>query len=281
MNKPSIKKWYLTLWGILLVSSLIVWGLLLSSSTSLVSPELKTSVLDGIAPLESQKNEGLLWENIALNIEPETEPIIEEKLPSAPLVEDGVVLPSEVNLWVPFYSQAPDNDWNLPWSESCEEASLVLAYYFTKWLSLTKEEFKQEILNMIELEKKLLWKYISTNIEETATILKEYYHYDNFEVLHNPTLPQLQAELALWHPILVPLDGKKIGNSFYQNGWPKYHMLVIVGYKNGHFITNDVGTIRWEKFEYPFDAIMNSLQDLTENGDFEPSETKNKVLVLK
>jgi hypothetical protein len=42
----------------------------------------------------------------------------------------NTVVPATFNLDIPFYAQAPDGNWELPWKEACEEASIILAHYF-------------------------------------------------------------------------------------------------------------------------------------------------------
>lgn len=189
--------------------------------------------------------------------------------------------PKEINLRVPFYSQASDADWSLPWKEACEEASIALAYYFVQWRTLTKEQFKDDILGMVELQKQLFWKYIDTSIAETAILLEEFYNYHNYEIIENPTLDDLKYHLARWHPIVAPFSGKKLWNSFFTSGGPRYHMLVIVWYNDTFFFTNDVGTSRWENFAYSYETILNALHDLIPLGEGDILTWEKRVLVLK
>ncbi len=52
---------------------------------------------------------------------------------SEPVVEKvKAPIPPSIQLDVPFYVQAPDNKRVLPRTETCEEASLVLAAYYIK-----------------------------------------------------------------------------------------------------------------------------------------------------
>lgn len=285
----SKNKGNIAIWG-LIISTIIVWWLIISinkdkidflkNKPSILNTNLleekninQIKIKDEISLNETSINEN---EKFLLNIDNETIKIEDEK-------EEQIVkeLPKEVNLKVQFYPQAPDADWSLPWSEACEEASIILAYYFIKWMDLTKEVFKQEILGIVELEKELHWKYISTNIEETAKTLEEFYDYDNYKIIQNPSIEDLKYELSEWHPIIAPFAWKKLWNIYFKNWWPRYHMLVIVWYKDWIFITNDVWTNRWENFEYTYETIMNALQDLTSEWEFDDSIWKSKVLVLQ
>lgn len=190
-------------------------------------------------------------------------------------------LPDEINLAVPFYPQAPDGDWSLPWKEACEESSFILAYYYLQWKELSKETFKKEVLDVVELEKKMFGKYIDTSVGETAQVLEEFYDYTNYEILENPSIEDLKRELAAGHPIIAPFAGKELGNSFFTNGGPRYHMLVIVGYTDGFFLTNDVGTKRGENFTYSFNTIMDSMHDLIRDWEWDIRDGAKRVLVMR
>ncbi len=197
--------------------------------------------------------------------------------------ENNVNIPSEINLKVPFFAQAPDWDWSLPWKEACEEASLALAFHFVNWDNLTKQEFKNDLTEMFDLQEEIFWKYIDTSIAETAELLESYYDYDNYEIIEEPTVDDLKRELTNWNPIIAPFAWKKLWNSYYTNGWPRYHMLVIVWYNDEQwvFITNDVWTSRWLNFPYEYDVIMNSLHDLIEVWEWDILDWEKRVLVIR
>ena len=188
-------------------------------------------------------------------------------------------LPNEINLEVPFYPQAPDANWNLPWKEACEESSVIQAYHYIKWEPLTKADFKQEILELVDLQNSIFGQYIDTSMQETAEFLEAYYNYQDYEIIDNPTLEDLKYELAQGHPIVAPFAGKELWNSFFTDGWPRYHVLVIVGYNQWFFLTNDVGTSKWENFAYSYEVIMNAMHDLVRDWDIGAWE--KRVLVLR
>ncbi|MFH0821035.1 MAG: C39 family peptidase [Candidatus Peregrinibacteria bacterium] len=179
--------------------------------------------------------------------------------PSVPVTADA--LPESVNLSVPFYPQAPDADWSLPWQEACEEASVVLAYYGATGQSITRDEFREELLKIIDWEMKNLGHYEHTNAVETARILKDYYGYTNFEILENPSIDDLKDRLAQGRLIIAPFAGRELGNPFYSGIGPLYHMMVIRGYDDEHFITNDVGTKRGANFVYPYKRLLNAMHE--------------------
>jgi hypothetical protein len=92
-------------------------------------------------------------------------------------------------------------------------------------------------------------------------MLEGYYKFSDFRILENPSIEELKRELAQGHLIVAPFAGRMLGNPFYSGEGPYYHMMVIKGYDQTNFITNDVGTKRGLNFIYPYQTIMNSLHD--------------------
>ena len=295
---------YVAVWSVFLVWALIVWGLFFSPQTASVSiEEAKKQMWMGNWDIEvltdttinadsrsSSRKEAIDTENLKA---PEIL-VDEERMAEMPVVEieqtqaevesnsDAITLenlPDEINLEVPFYPQAPDANWWLPWKEACEESSVALAYHYVSWKDLTKETFKSEIQWMVSLQNEIFWQYIDTNMSETAQFLEQYYDYKDYKLIDEPTVDDLKLELANGHPIVAPFSGKELWNSFFTNGGPRYHVLVIVWYKDWFFLTNDVGTSRWENFAYSFDVIMNAMHDLVREWDIWTWE--KRVLVLQ
>jgi hypothetical protein len=173
-------------------------------------------------------------------------------------------LPGELNLDAPFYPQAPFADWGYPWQEACEEASLLLVvneYFNHNW---TREEFNNEILELVEWEKKRFGQYEHTNNYETAQILKEYFGLSS--VIHeDPTLEDVKLALGKGHLIVMTFAGRELGNPFYTGEGPIYHAMTIKGYKKGDkLIVHDVGTRNGENYVYDWSTIYNALHDYAE-----------------
>ena len=213
-------------------------------------------------------------------------PVVEEELDQEEIEEkleemDTNELPVEVNLDVTFYPQAPDWDWSLPWKEACEESSVIQAYYYVTGQNLDKQTFKSEVIEIVDLQNKMFNKYIDTSVAETAEFLEEHYGYADYKIIDNPTVEELKSELAQWHPIVAPFAWKELGNWFFTNGWPRYHMLTIVGYNDEFFLTNDVWTSRWENFAYSYDTIINAMHDLVPVWEWDILTGEKRVLVLQ
>ena len=159
------------------------------------------------------------------DVEQETGDQIKKELDAGKTVDD--ILPESINLNIPFYAQAPEGDWSLPWKEACEEASITLAAYYMKDQPLSLEQFKEDILNLVALEEEMFGKYIDTNVQETAEVYEAYYGIGTTRILEDPTIEDLKTELAQGHPIVAPFAGRELGNSYFTDGGPRYHMLVI------------------------------------------------------
>ncbi len=205
--------------------------------------------------------------------------------PVRPSVQQPVqpsVLPLEMNLDVPFIPQAPDGNWKQPWQDSCEEAAALLAYYYATGKTPTKEEFKKDILSLIDWENENFGSYKDTDIEQTAEMLKAFETRNSkpetrenttirpprrieLRVLTDPTIEQLKQELSQKHVIVAPFAGQQLHNPYYSNDGPYYHMMVIKGYDEKNFITNDIGTRRGKDFKYPYETIISAMHEWNEN----------------
>ena len=192
----------------------------------------------------------------------------------------NTVIPATFNLDIPFYSQAPDGNWQLPWKEACEEASLILAQYYLTDAPLSKSKFKEEVLAMTRREEEFFGTYIDTSVAQTAELYEKYFGAGEVKIMNNPTIRQIKYELSQGHPIIAPFAGKKLGNSNFTNGGPRYHMLVIRGYDEQYFYTNDVGTRLGENFPYTYAVIMDALHDLVPEGTGDITTGKKRILVL-
>lgn len=178
------------------------------------------------------------------------------------------LISSELNLKVPFYPQAPFANWDLPWQEACEEASVLLVanvYYEHNW---PREEFNNQILQLVEWEKKQFGDYKHTSVAQTAEMLNNYLNLKT--VIHeNPTFDDVKNILAQGHLIVMTFAGKELGNPNYRNGGPVYHAMVIKGYKTADqkIITNDVGTRNGADYIYDWKTIEHALHDFNEPID--------------
>ncbi len=175
---------------------------------------------------------------------------------------------TEINLAVPFSPQAPFADWDLPYQEACEETSAILVDKFYKNQPITAEIARQEILKLVDWEKREFGYYMHTTAAETATILRQYLGYKRVDVLYDITINDIKTHLLAGRPVIAPLAGQLVGNPYYHQPGPGYHMLIIKGItKSGDFITNDVGTKRGQNYVYDDEVLFNAIHDAPEGGD--------------
>lgn len=194
--------------------------------------------------------------------------------------EDYSTIPESTNNFVPFTPQAPFGVWDKFHDEACEEASLVMAHYYIE---------ERDVVFSNEAEKDI--KFIGSkskgggltdlNISELKTLAESVYGYKNWRVINKPSVNEIKNEIAQGNLIIIPLAGRGIGNPYYKQPGPLYHMLVISGYDNkkGVFITQDPGTKRGKDFEYKFNTLLNANHDFPGDKD-KIKEGEARILVV-
>ena len=187
-------------------------------------------------------------------------------------------IPSSLNLAVPFTSQAPTGNWEQPFQDACEEASVLMVdYYYGNKKFSTAESVEKMLIEMVSWQEENMRGAIDMDISEVAYFAKNYLGYD-YQIINNPSIEDIKAYLNKGQPVIVPAKGKVLANPYFSNGGPTYHMLVIKGYVDGKFITNDPGTKRGADFIYTYQNLMSAIFD----WDHESSSTTGtpKALVL-
>ena len=183
------------------------------------------------------------------------------------MVKSDDVLPAEYNLDVPFMVQAPNESWDLPYQEACEEAVIIMAHYYLNGEELDIESADREILDLVNWQEEYLGYYKDTTVAETVYIIRKYWGH-KVEVINNPTVDIIKRQIASGSIVVAPFYGKALGNPYYSGDGPLYHMMVLKGYTDSKFITNDPGTKRGENYMYDYDVIMSAMHDWND-GDVE------------
>jgi len=181
---------------------------------------------------------------------------------------------------VPFTPQAPFANWDELHNEACEEASvLIVRRYFDgeRGGRIDPTDADREIYEIVDWEKEHLGKYLDTNAEETARILTEKYG-RKARLSTTVTVNSVKKEIAAGHLIIVPAAGQMLPNPYFRSPGPPYHMLVIVGYSDTEFVTNDVGTRRGEGFRYKHADLLNAVHDWT--GDKSTITQGRQVMIV-
>ena len=204
----------------------------------------------------------------------------EENSTEVVVSDDNNPLPKKINLDVPFTSQAPEKNWDQPWQDACEEAAVLMLDAYYKEYSLSPLFARDEILKMVEWEESSLreWER-SIEIEKVEELTSwQMGSSYNFSIVEDPTIEQIKQFVANGNPVYVVAYGKDLPNPHFQNGGPEYHALIIRGYTEDSFITNDPGTQFGENFLYKYDDLMNAVHDWN-GGDVENG--RQVVLVLE
>lgn len=169
-------------------------------------------------------------------------------------------LPPHIRIEVPFTVQAPLGNWNLPFQEACEEASIIMVHHFLQGTTITPEQADKEIRDIVEWENGEFHYSADVTAEELKRIAEDYYHHTG-HLFYEFTIDDMKRLLAHGYPVIVPLAGRDIGNPYYSGEGPWYHMLVLTGYDGDQFITNDVGTKRGKDFRYRQQVIYDAIHD--------------------
>ena len=186
----------------------------------------------------------------------------------APTIPKEKKLPPSVYIYTPYYTQAPDGDRKLPWSMLCSEANLVLAAYAVKGKTLSKEQFKKEMLAMIPLQEKAFGTYFSIPMHDLKSVYDTIYpDIGKTWILDNPSIDDIKSQLAQGHLVIAPTAGKLLGNPFFINGWPTFHTILIIWYDDTYFYTNEVGMSNGENYRYTHDTVMYAMHDFVRNGN--------------
>lgn len=182
---------------------------------------------------------------------------------------------------MPFASQAPMGNWDPPYDEACEEASLIIVRHYLEGTALDSTIMNRDILAMVEHEE---GKGLPIDIDmfELATVARDMFGYDA-EVVEGAsvTIERIEQEIARGNPVILPLAGQDIGNPYYSGDGPPYHVLVVVGYDESRFITHDVGTKRGEYYSYDKDVLMSAIHDWNGSVDTIRSGPKRMLIVTK
>lgn len=191
--------------------------------------------------------------------------------------ENGQIqIPNELNLDIPFTSQAPFGNWDAAHEEYCEEASLLMANRFLNNQPITGPADADAAMNAIAAwEVERFGYFESTTAEETAIIAREYLGLEaevmpfNFVIIHEA--------LINGRVVIIPAAGRELGNPFFTAPGPIYHMLVIKGWTEDYIITNDPGTKRGADYVYDPEVLQNAVGDYNHN---DPSNGEKLMVVV-
>ncbi len=177
---------------------------------------------------------------------------------------------------VPFSPQAPFAVWDPLHEEACEEMSLIMLDAYWRDEALTPQIAEERLQALIAWETEQGYPEDVT-AEEIAHIADVYFGL-RATARTDVTQESIMEELRNGRPVIIPAAGRTLGNPYFSGDGPWYHMLVITGYEEGNFITNDPGTKRGENFIYNREVLLNAIHDWT--GVKEEIQTGSKAMVV-
>lgn len=212
-------------------------------------------------------------------VAPPKKEIVEEKAAERNEEKKESVIPGKIFIKVPFTSQAPFGVWDEKHEEACEEASILMIAYYLQGKELNKDIAEREIQKMIDFEVNNYGDYKDSNAEEMIKLAEDFYGLKNLKSVYDFNKEELKKELAKGNPVIIPAAGRELGNPYYTQPGPLYHMLVLVGYSGDQIITNDPGTRRGEGYRYNIDVLYNAIHDFPGDKDKIKEGRKDMIVI--
>ncbi|MFA6525133.1 MAG: C39 family peptidase [Patescibacteria group bacterium] len=189
-----------------------------------------------------------------------------------------VKIPTTLNLDVPFTSQAPLSNWDEIHEDTCEEAALLMVHRFYENKPFEDTQTADnELLALVDFENLQYGDYKSTSAEETAQLIRDFYHYQRVDVVYDITINDIKKQVAQGRPVILLSAGRELGNPNFKQPGPLYHALVVKGWTETQIITNDPGTRKGHDYVYDPDVLINATHDWN-NGD--PANGQKVMIVI-
>ncbi|MDD3190147.1 MAG: C39 family peptidase [Candidatus Pacebacteria bacterium] len=203
---------------------------------------------------------------------------------------ESEILPEEIDIPrtiiiknVPFASQAPFGDWEDPRQQhGCEEASLLMAYYWILGKPLSPDKALEEIITISEFEDENFSGAYDLSIADTLKLWNEYFASGRAFTKYDISLEDIKKELAEGNLVIVPINGVKLQNPHYTAPGPEFHEMIVIGYDDraGEFITHDPGTRYGANYHYDYNIFMDSIRDYKTGFNEPVDEVKKAMLVV-
>lgn len=151
---------------------------------------------------------------------------------------------------------------------------LMVDKFYKGIKKVTDADAKKEMTLLFQYQDKMWGSNANSDSARTVEIIRSQLSYDA-DISATPTVASIKAEIVAGHPVIMPVNGKELGNPnipFLASG-SFYHMLVIIGYDDntGEFITNDDGDNKagaGRRYKYaPFLASVHDYVTKTRKTD--------------
>ncbi len=197
--------------------------------------------------------------------------VVEEVKKSEPqqsgseLLEDvqKISLGDEVSLAVPFTTQAPYANWDMPYQEACEESALIMVKYFLNEDGLDADTANKEIVDLVAWESDN-GMGVDIGVEEAARIAEEIYDLEAYTFYgETVSVDNIKKLLMAGYPVIIPVNGQTLDNPNFLGFGPPYHMVVLTGFDKDGFFSHDPGTSKGKNYKYSFDTVDKAIHDWT------------------
>jgi len=212
---------------------------------------------------------------------PVVSPLVTPK-PTASMTPRATPSSERVVINVPFVAQAPLGDWSDPrQQDACEETSVIMGLHWALGSELTAEKALQEIHALSAYAEKEFGTYHDSSIGDTNKFFSDFYSYANTTVYYDISIDDIKAVLRSGNIVIVPVDGRLLGNPHFTPPGPIHHMLVIKGFDEAgkYFITNEPGTRYGESYRYSYTVMQKAIRDYP-TGKYEPLQTVQKAMLV-
>jgi hypothetical protein len=194
-------------------------------------------------------------------------------------------LPQNFSTQVPFTPQAPTTNWDELHNEACEEASAIMVNAFFNnssfkvpaSLLLDPRDVETQIDSLTKWQKRNFGYYLSITTKETAEMIEANYNLTTEIAPLNETV--IKQALVDGKLVIIPADGRLLKNPHFKSPGPPYHMLVITGFNENVFITNDPGTKHGLNYEYSYETLRAATGNWV-HSENEVDLTQKQILIV-
>lgn len=183
---------------------------------------------------------------------------------------------------VPFIVQAPTGDWSRSeFQNGCEEAATLMVASWRAGLKAPSQDSARELIALARFEERMLGQAVDTDAETTQKfLLDQYFHIDDSVLEYDFSLEELRQALGRG-VVIVPTNGRALGNPNFTRPGPLQHMLVLIGYDTAthEFITQDPGTRQGAHYRYSETTLFAALRDYP-TGEHLPLTGERRAMII-
>lgn len=197
--------------------------------------------------------------------------------------EDANIPVSSQVLAAPFISQAPRGEWkNGLFQNGCEEASVFMASRLGNNEPVSEEHAEQALLALARLSEQLFDTSVDTSAEDTLQLFRAYTGTENGRLVEQVTGEVLRATLARGEVMIIPMNGRLLGNPHFTAPGPETHMLVVLGYDvvTEEYIVHDPGTRFGARYRYPRERFENAIRDYPTGNHLSITSVEKRVIAI-